>query len=89
MAGEPAAEGVPPGYELVSLVEALNGPFATAPPPPAVTLAEAEGGRKKKTKTRRESRDQNSAGKRSGTKGARRAGRAEIQDSAGMVIYFP
>lgn len=36
LAAEAHTDGVPPGYELVSLVEALNGPLSA--PTPAVTL---------------------------------------------------
>ena len=36
LAAEAHTDGVPPGYELVSLVEALNGPLSA--PLPAVTL---------------------------------------------------
>jgi len=57
LAAEEQTEGVPPGYELVSLVEALNGPFAPPPPPPLTlgetnTTAEGGGGKKKKSKRR-------------------------------------
>jgi len=61
LAAEAHTDGVPPGYELVSLVEALNGPIA-APPTPAVTLTsesqEHEVSRSKKKSRRRGSRDQ-------------------------------
>jgi len=71
LAAEAQTEGVPPGYELVSLVEALNGPFAPPPPPAAaVTLSEADrdaAGKKKKSK-RRGSKEPHASkdGKRSG-----------------------
>jgi hypothetical protein len=72
LAGEPQPDGVPPGYELVSLVEALNEPLlhAAAPPPPplqlfhhgdgaAGALAAASGGanNNKKRSKRRGSKD--------------------------------
>jgi len=62
LAAEAHTEGVPPGYELVGLVEALNGPLARPePPPPAVTLtsetSEGEQTRKKRSR-RRGSREQ-------------------------------
>ena len=75
LAGEPQPEGVPPGYELVSLVEALNGPLthasssatAAAAPPPlqlyvdsAVVERTAVTGNKKRSK-RRGSKDPLSA----------------------------
>jgi len=60
LAAEAHTDGVPPGYELVSLVEALNGPLAV--PPPAVTLTsetqEQEVVRGKKKSRRRGSREQ-------------------------------
>jgi len=60
LAAEAHTEGVPPGYELVSLVEALNGPLAV--PTPAVTLTsetqEQEVVRGKKKSRRRGSREQ-------------------------------
>jgi len=60
LAAEAHTDGVPPGYELVSLVEALNGPLAV--PAPVVTLTsetqEQEGGRGKKKSRRRGSREQ-------------------------------
>jgi len=63
LAGESQPEGVPQGYELVSLVEALNGPLAQPPPAAApLSLTETEGGKKKKTK-RRGSREQHAAAK--------------------------
>jgi len=66
LAAEAQTEGVPPGYELVSLVEALNGPFAPAPAAAAVApinlTAETDGSKKKKTK-RRGSKDQQHASK--------------------------
>lgn len=54
LAAEAHTDGIPPGYELVSLVEALNGPLA-APPPPALILANEveEGAAKTKKKSRR------------------------------------
>ena len=54
LAAEEQTEGVPPGYEIVSLVEALNGPFAPPPPPPLplAETAETVGGKKKKSKRR-------------------------------------
>jgi len=60
LAAEAHTDGVPPGYELVSLVEALNGPLAV--PAPVVTLTsethEQEVGRGKKKSRRRGSREQ-------------------------------
>jgi hypothetical protein len=65
LAGEPQPDGVPPGYELVSLVEALNEPLlhAAAPPPPlqlfhtgdgaAGALAAASGGTNNKKRSKR------------------------------------
>jgi len=59
LAAEAHTDGVPPGYELVSLVEALNGPLAV--PAPAVTLTsetqEQEVVRGKKKSRRRGSRE--------------------------------
>lgn len=75
LAGEPQPEGVPPGYELVSLVEALNEPLvhasaaAVAHPPPLQLYvdsavvernAASSGGNKKRSK-RRGSKDPHSA----------------------------
>jgi len=60
LAAEAHTDGIPQGYEVVSLVEALNGPLAS-PPPPALTLTsdvdnELVAGKKKKSR-RRGSRD--------------------------------
>jgi len=59
LAAEAHTDGVPPGYELVSLVEALNGPLAV--PAPTVTLTsetqEQEVVRGKKKSRRRGSRE--------------------------------
>jgi len=60
LAAEAHTDGIPPGYELVNLVEALNGPLTL--PPPSVSLAtetqEQEAARSKKKNRRRGSRDQ-------------------------------
>ena len=60
LAAEAQTEGVPPGYELVNLVESLNGPVTVAQQ--AVTLTsetqqESEAGRSKKKNRRRGSKD--------------------------------
>ena len=60
LAAEAQTEGVPPGYELVNLVEALNGPVTVQHQ--AVTLTsetqqESEAGRAKKKNRRRGSKD--------------------------------
>jgi len=60
LAAEAPTEGVPPGYEIVSLVEALNGPLAPPPPPP-LALGSDEG--KKKKPKRRGSKEQSAANK--------------------------
>jgi len=63
LAGEAQPEGVPPGYELVSLVEALNGPMANVPPP--LTLAnDKEEEKPKKRNKRRGSREHRTASAR-------------------------
>jgi len=57
LAGEAQPDGVPAGYELVSLVEALNGPLANMPPPLTLTqdTGAAAGEEKHKKKSRRRS----------------------------------
>ena len=60
LAAEAHTDGIPPGYELVNLVEALNGPLTV--PQQTVTLAsetqDQEAARSKKKSRRRGSRDQ-------------------------------
>jgi len=60
LAAEAHTDGIPPGYEIVNLVEALNGPLSVPQPP--VTLAtetqEQEVVRNKKKSRRRGSREQ-------------------------------
>jgi len=60
LAAEAHTDGIPPGYEIVNLVEALNGPLSVPQPP--VTLAtetqEQEVARSKKKSRRRGSREQ-------------------------------
>jgi len=60
LAAEAHTDGIPPGYELVSLVEALNGPMAA--PAASVALAseagEQDAARTKKKSRRRGSREQ-------------------------------
>jgi len=89
LAAEEQTEGVPPGYELVSLVEALNGPFAPPAPPPLTlgeTNATAEGGKKKKSK-RRGSKTGGSSkdGKRSAGSEKSLPSTTELDDESGAV----
>ncbi len=96
LAGEPQPDGVPPGYELVSLVEALNEPLlhhTAAPPPPlqlfhtgdgaAGALAAASSGtNNKKRSKRRGSKDpQHSAASSRDHRGTRVAEKGSCSSS--------
>merc|ERR1719266_1725721 len=56
LAAEAHTEGVPPGYELVGLVEALNGPYAPQHPGPTVTLTSESHSMEQETKKSKKSR---------------------------------
>ncbi len=92
LAAEEQTEGVPPGYEIVSLVEALNGPFAPPPPPP-LTLSETaaaeaanNGGKKKKSKRRG---SKTTSGSGSGKDGKRSAGSSDKSQQDDKLLPPP
>lgn len=66
-----STEGVPPGYQCVSLIEALNGPMSVAPsaPPVPITLSSADKpGEKRARKSRSTNKRNKSAGGGSGSR---------------------
>ena len=81
---------MPPGYEIVSLVEALNGPFAPPPPPPLPLTETAEaannGGKKKKSKRRG---SKTTSGSGSGKDGKRSAGSSDKSQQDDKLLPPP
>eukprot|EP00088_Acartia_fossae_P000676 TRINITY_DN10274_c0_g1_i4.p1 TRINITY_DN10274_c0_g1~~TRINITY_DN10274_c0_g1_i4.p1 ORF type:complete len:785 (+),score=224.43 TRINITY_DN10274_c0_g1_i4:124-2478(+) len=95
LAAEEQTEGVPPGYELVSLVESLNGPFAPSaaaaqPPPLTISLDESNsaagggnnGGKKKKSKRRGSKSNNGGSGSKDGSGKSGSAGSKKSSSAA-------
>merc|ERR1719394_545203 len=81
-AAEAHTEGVPPGYELVGLVEALNGPLAPQHPGPTVTLTSESHSMEQETKKSKKSR-------RRGSREQREKDRAEARRISAVVPQPP
>jgi len=82
LAAEAHTEGVPPGYELVGLVEALNGPLAPQHPGPTVTLTSESHSMEQETKKSKKSR-------RRGSREQREKDRAEARRISAVVPQPP
>ena len=66
-----AQEGVPPGYQCVSLIEALNGPQSLAPPPnPANQVVPVAAEKKRRSRAKKSKRSGNGSSSSSGQAGS-------------------
>ena len=59
-------EGIPPGYQCVSLVEALNGPITAPPPPPPPAIPHVPKEKKRKSRSGKSSSSSSSANRGGG-----------------------